>query len=265
MAKYAKWLGGGLGWAFGGPIGAVIGFALGSFYDKNTGENKAENGYQQQFRSGATSGGSFTGNPYAREQQRTRVGDFEVSLLILSAAIMKADGKVMKSELNYVKEFLQKQVGAEKAKEALPMLKEILQQDISVRQICLQIRANMPHAMRLQLMHYLFGIANADKHVDSQEFNVLHTIANYLGISPKDFNSMAAMFKARDVKSAYEILEISSSATDSEVKKAYRKMAVKYHPDKVAQLGEAHQSAAKEKFLKVQEAYEQIKKERGIA
>ena len=262
MAKYGKWLGGGLGWAFGGPIGAVIGFALGSFYDNNTADKEAKN-YQQDYRSGSA-GGAFGGNPY-RTHRQTKVGDFEVSLLVLSAAVMKADGKVLRSELNYVKEFLKGQVGADKAKEALPMLKEILEKDVSVRQICLQIRANMPHPMRLQLMHYLFGIANADKHVSDDEFQVLHTIANYLGISPKDFSSMAAMFKARDIKSAYEILEIEKSASDGEVKKAYRKMAVKYHPDKVSQLGESHQKAAKEKFLKVQEAYEQIKKERGIA
>lgn len=259
MAKYGKWLGGGLGWAFGGPIGAIIGFALGSFYDSNTGEDKAQ---QHQFRS--QSGDPFGRNPYQQRAQ-TRVGDFEVSLLILSAAVMKADGKVMKSELNYVKEFLKKQVGEQKAIEALPMLKEILEKDISVRQVGMQIRANMPHAMRLQLMHYLFGIANADKYVDSQELHVLQTIANYLGISGKDFHSIAAMFKARDVASAYEILEIEKGATDTEVKKAYRKMALKYHPDKVAQLGEEHKNAAKEKFVKVQEAYEQIKKERGMA
>jgi DnaJ like chaperone protein len=263
MAKYGKWLGGGLGWAFGGPIGAVIGFALGSFYDNNTADKETRQ-YDSGYRRTGSTGDAFGGNPY-RSQRQTRVGDFEVSLLILSAAVMKADGKVMKSELNYVKEFLKGQVGEAKAKQALPMLKEILEKDVSVRQICLQIRANMPHPMRLQLMHYLFGIANADKFVDSQEFQVLHTIANYLGISPKDFSSMSAMFKAKDIKSAYEILEINKGATDSEVKKAYRKMAVKYHPDKVSQLGESHQKAAKEKFLKVQEAYEQIKKERGFA
>ena len=258
MAKYGKWLGGGLGWAFGGPIGAVIGFALGSFYDNNTKDKEA------QTYDGGYNRAQAGRDPFGRSQQQTRVGDFEVSLLILSAAVMKADGKVMKSELNYVKEFLHKQVGVEKAKEALPMLKEILNQDISVRQVCLQIRANMQHPLRLQLMHYLFGIANADKFVDSEEYQVLHTIANYLGISPKDFNSMSAMFKAKDIQSAYEILEIDKSVTDSEVKKAYRRMAVKYHPDKVSTLGEDHKKAAKEKFIKVQEAYEQIKKERGI-
>jgi DnaJ like chaperone protein len=68
----------------------------------------------------------------------------------------------------------------------------------------------------------------------------------------------------KDTTSAFKILEIESTATDDEVKKAYRKMAMKYHPDKVRGLGEQHEKSANEKFLKVQEAYEQIKKERGI-
>jgi DnaJ like chaperone protein len=117
--------------------------------------------------------------------------------------------------------------------------------------------------MRLQLIHYLFGIARADGHVDSNEVNTVQTIANYLNVSSKDFDSIKAMFY-KDVNSAYQILEITSSANEDEIKKAYRKMAIKYHPDKVSALGEEFQKAAKEKFQKVQEAYETIKKEKGI-
>jgi DnaJ like chaperone protein len=68
----------------------------------------------------------------------------------------------------------------------------------------------------------------------------------------------------KDAKSAYSVLEISHSATDDEVRSAYRRMAMKYHPDKVATLGPEVQKAAEEKFRKIQEAYETIKKERGL-
>lgn len=64
--------------------------------------------------------------------------------------------------------------------------------------------------------------------------------------------------------SAYKILEIEPSATDSEIKKAYRKMAVKYHPDKVAHLGKEIQKTAEEKFKAVSDAYSEIKKKRNI-
>jgi DnaJ like chaperone protein len=246
MAKFAKWIGGGLGWALTGgtPIGAIIGFAIGSAIDKARGN--------------VSDGGSDTGARY-----QTRSGDFGVSLLILSASVMKADGKVLKSELAYVKEFFTKQFGAEKTAEFMRILKGVLEQDVKLKEVCQQIRFNMQHPMRLQMLHFLFGIAQADQNVDEAEVRVIEQIASYLGISRSDFESIKAMFY-KSADSAYKILEIQEEATDIEVKKAYRKMAVKYHPDKVSGAGGEVQNAAKDKFLKVQEAYETIKKKRGM-
>lgn len=243
--KFGKWLGGGLGWAFGGPLGGVLGFALGSMFDAADVTVQTDKG---------TRPGS-TGN---------HVGDFAISLLVLSAAVMKSDGKTMKSELDYVKKFLVHHFGETNAQQQIGLLKEILQQEIPLRDVCFQIKQYMPHSERLQLLHYLFGISQADGHVHELELQTIYTIANYLGISHADFNSLKAMY-FKDTESDYKILEIEKTATDEEVKKAYRKMAVKYHPDKVASLGEEVQKAANEKFQKVQQAYENIKKQRGFS
>ena len=113
-------------------------------------------------------------------------------------------------------------------------------------------------------MHYLFQLANADREIHGNELDMLTRIASYLGISKKDYMSIKAMFVIQNNESVYAILEISKSSTNDDVKKAYRRMAVKYHPDKVSHLGPEHQKAAKEKFQKLTEAYERIKKERGI-
>ncbi|MGZ6523384.1 MAG: DnaJ domain-containing protein, partial [Bacteroidia bacterium] len=137
-------------------------------------------------------------------------------------------------------------------------------QDIPLQQVCFQIKQYMPHSERLQIIHYLFGIAKADGHVHELELQTINTISNYLGVSVADFNSLKAMY-FRDVNSDYLILEIEQSASDEDVKKAYRKMAVKFHPDKVAALGDEVQKAAKEKFQKVQSAYDNIKKQRGFS
>lgn len=258
----AKWIGGGLGWTFGGPIGGLIGFALGAMLDNASGVVPHQETYEKQRGSSAN---------YAN----TQAGDFGMSLIILSAAVMKADNRIMKSELDFVKSYMVQQFGASQAKELISALKEVLKQQIPTRQVCLQIRANMSHPMRLQLLHYLFGVAYADNQAHQAELSVLNTMARYLGISQKDFYSIHAMFgggyqsgstrKQPSTANAYAILEIEKGVSDEAVKKAYRKMAKKYHPDKVAALGPEFQKAAKEKFQKVQQAYETIKKSRGMS
>jgi DnaJ like chaperone protein len=234
---YGKWIGGGLGWAFGGPIGAILGFMFGSMVD----------GMQS---------GSY-------EYSGTRRGDFGVSLMVLAAAVMKADGKVVKSELEYVKKFLKMQFGEEEGQNKIMMLKEILQQDYNVQEVAQQIRQFMEYPSRLQLLHFLFGISLADGSYHAREIDMIEAISAYLGIRQADLNSIKAMF-VKDVDSAYKILEITKNASDEEVKKAYHKMAVKYHPDKVAHLGDEVRRAATEKFQKLNAAYEEIKKQRGI-
>lgn len=251
MGKYGKWVGLGLGWALGGPIGGVLGLVFGSMFDGMQG------GSSHQFQSGA--------HPYdiGAGERKTRPGDFAASLIILAAAVMKADGKVLKSELDYVKQFFNQQFGEQLAIDNMLLLREVLKQDVNVQQVAQQIRQYMDAASRLQLLHFLFGISGADGHVHSKEVEEIRKISNFLGIRTPDFESIKAMFY-KDVYSSYKVLETTPDASDDEVKKAYRKMATKYHPDKVNHLGPEFQKAAKEKFQQVQAAYEQIKKERGM-
>lgn len=251
--SYAKWIGGALGWAMGGPIGGVIGFALGAMADDDSFRGSKKTGTGQQSRQAR----------YEQYRHHTQTGDFSSALLVLSAAVMKADNKLLKVELDFIRDFFVRQFGSDVASMQIKVLREILQKDIPLKDVCDQIRYYMEHSMRLQLMYYLFGIAKADGQVDKKEIHVLETIANHLGINEKDFQSLKAMHY-KDTDGAYKILEIEKSASDDEVKKAYRKMAMKYHPDKVRGLGEQHEKSANEKFLKVQEAYEHIKKERNF-
>ena len=193
----------------------------------------------------------------------TSAGDFNASLLVLSAAMMKADGKVLKSELNYVKTYLQHQFGEETASEYLLALRDITKQEINVKSVCHQIKFYMNHSNRLLLMQYLLGIAKADNDLHGSEVYLIMEIGRYMGISEKDIHSMLGIQRGAG-KAPYEILEIPQDASDQEVKKAYRRMANKYHPDKVSNLGEEHKQAAEERFIEVQKAYEVIKKSRGM-
>lgn len=237
MAKYSKWIGGGLGWAFGGPIGGLMGFFIGSVVDSMSISTV--------------------------QMQTTQSGDFTASLIVLAAAIMKADGKVMKSELDFIKAFFIQNFGVADTAVKLKILQDVLNKDIDISAVCNQIKNYMDFSSRLQLMHFLFGLANADGNVDAREESLIHDISVYLDIPASDYNSIKAMFIA-DTEQYYKILEIDKSATNEEIKKAYRKMALKYHPDKVTHLGEQYQKAAHEKFHQVNNAYNALKKERGI-
>ena len=239
MGKFTKWIAGGLGWAFFGPLGGLLGYAVGSAFDGNN-QNRSR-----------------------RIEGSTTTGDFALSLLVLVAAVMKADGKVLKSELDYVKVYFVKNFGEDSAVEAIRMLKDLLRQEIDVVGVSLQIKSRLDYSSRLQMMHFLYGIASADGEIVQSEKNLIQSIAGYLNINQKEADSIMSMFVA-STDAAYKILEITSDASNDEVKKAYRNMAKKYHPDKVSYLGEDFKKAANEKFRKLNDAYEQIKKERGL-
>jgi DnaJ like chaperone protein len=242
MGIFGKWLGGGLGFVMGGPIGGLLGFLVGSVIDSTTVQTSS----------------------YSTRSARTTQGDFGMSLLVLVGAVMKADGKIVKSELDYVKQFFARQFGQESAKQALLMLKDILKQEIPVEDVCIQIRGNMDYSSRLQLLHLLFNVSLADTQIHPAEISIIEKIAGYLGVASSDFISIKNMF-IPETDSSYKILEIDPSCTNDDVKKAYRRMAMKYHPDKVSHLGDDFRKTADEKFKKVNEAYNRIKKERNMA
>lgn len=243
MAKYGKWIGAGLGFVMGGPLSALLGLFIGSTFDNIT--------------NAATPTGD---NPASPNNGR---GDFMFSLLVLATAMMKADGRIMRSELDYVKEFLKRNFGLEATQEAMGMIKKLSEQHIPLQEVCMQIRYNMAPASRTQLLYFLVGIAKADGNVCSHEIELLEQISDMLGIDKTTFNSIKSMHYD-DLESAYRILGVSSSATDEEVKKAYRKMALENHPDKVSHLGEDIRKAAEEKFTQINVAYEKIKKQRNM-
>lgn len=223
-----------LGWAFAGPIGGILGVIFAGSSDKS---------YKQVAQSQA--------------------GDFMVSLLVLFAKVMKADGKLLKSELDYVKSFLKRNLSRQQSQVFIKMFQEILKQEYSTAEVCKQIQKSMDHPSRLELLHVLFGLSASDGEIHPEEVRVIHTISGYINISNKDYESIKAIF-IKDIDSAYKILEIDASASDGQVKKAYRKMAVKYHPDKVAHLGKEIQKTATEKFKAVNDAYTEIKKQRNF-
>lgn len=242
MLKFGKWIAGGLGWALGGPLGALLGFMLGAALEEQ-GSIKTK-----------------TGKPQGRGGQ----GDFAVSLMALFSTVMRADGKVMRSELDQVKHFLRTSFGQDAARDMLYLLRQMLKRQVALPSVCAQINRHMRYPSRLELLHLLYSIARADGLISPAEQAIIDRISTLLRINLADRASIRAMFNQSKQDSIYKILNTTPGASDEEVKKAYRKMALKYHPDKVAHLGPEFQEKAREKFLAVQKAWESIKKQRGI-
>lgn len=255
-----KWILGGLGFVLGGPIGALIGVFIGSLFDSS--DHVLTGGDETGGSDSETGQGSGT---YSRTYQRASVGDIRVSMVVLFACVMKADGRVMKSEVNYIKPFLLKNYGEYGTKEALHLLKELLQKDIDPIAVSQQIAQHINYSTRLEIVHILFDLAKADGEVSEAEENMISLIATNMRVQDADYRSLLSLYrKHSDPDWAYTALEIEPSASDEEVKKAYRRMAMKYHPDKVANAGEEVRQQATEKFRSINEAYETIKLGRGM-
>ena len=244
-----KWILGGLGFVVGGPIGALIGVFIASMLD----ESKS----------------TLNDNESARTmnygRRRATQGDISVSIIVLLACVIKADGRVLKVEINYIKPFLVRTFGEEQAKQALALLKQLLNEQIDPVAVSRQMAQYINYSTRLELVRLLLEVSNSDGDIAPQELNVIEIIATNMAVQQADYHSLLALYQRhKDVNWAYTALEISPSATNDEVKKAYRRMAMKYHPDKVANAGEELRKQATDKFRGINEAYEHIKKQRGM-
>lgn len=236
----------------------LVSFIAKQFTGNNSSNNNAYRDFQRQFQQQFNQG--HNSNYY---RQRISQNDFATALLVLSAEVMKSDGNPLKSELNYVREFFYRQFSQEFAKKQMLEFRDILKKNFDIQQVCNLIKQAQPPQQRSVLIQYLFGIAKADGQVSEKEVKTINRISIMLEIPSYEFEQLKAMFFKNTID-FYKTLGIEKNSTDDEVKKAYRKMAIKHHPDKFANMGEEYQKAAKEKFQKIQEAYESIKKERGI-
>lgn len=255
---FGYFIGGFLGFMSGGPLGALAGIVLGGWFEKML---KAVNTPETQ--------GTFHSQEQIYQGQRN---SFLFSLLVLASYIIKADGKVMHSEMELVRNMLRQNFGEAGRQQGEDILSKLfdeqkrvgaLQFRNTVCQCCEQIARNMDYAQRLQLLNFLVMISQADGKVDPTEIVAMKECAQWMRMNADEVDSMLGMGKD-DLESAYQVLGVSPDASDAEVKKAYRRLALNHHPDKVAALGDDVRKAAEKKFQKINDAKERIWKARGL-
>lgn len=253
MSFVGRIIGGGLGWALMGPLGAILGYGIGSLFDKGA-QTKARYGFDVK--------------PDRREYAQSRPGEqtpgaFATALVVLFAAIGAADRRVTRSEIDYIRGYFNEKFGAANATDLMMIFERVVNQNIDYRAVSAQVKENLDYYSRLQLLQMLYGLAQADGQIDAVENTVLNRISFDLGIDSRDQVSIRSLY-FEEGNGDYKVLGLTPEATDEEVKKAYRTLVSKYHPDKVSHLGEEFVGIANEKFIAIKDAYEKIRQERGI-
>ena len=273
---FGKWIGGYLGFMIAGPLGALAGVVLGALFDGLVGSFSSGGEYIGNDSSWGSRNDSSYRETYGNAQQ-VNMGDrnsFLFSILVLISYIARADQKVMHSEMEMIRQFLRQNFGEGAVTQGEQILRKLFDQqkqmgDASFRnaviQSCQQISMNLSYSQRLQMLSFLAQVARADGIVDPREVNALREVARALGLSDREVDSMLNLSDgSTNLEAAYKVLEISPNATDDEVRKAYKKLALKHHPDRVATLGEDVKRAAEKKFQEINAAKDLIYKARGM-
>ncbi|MBF1525236.1 MAG: TerB family tellurite resistance protein [Prevotella pallens] len=271
-----KWIGSALGWILSGGnvLGAIAGYCIGSLLSEATSTAERENGFNGN---GNTFRNDYSDTQFNQRPFEEDRNSFLFSMLVLSSYIIKADGKIMHSEMNCVRNFLRNNFGEQAVRQGEDILLKLFEMQKqqgattfkeTIRKSCVEISFHMNIGQRLQLLDYLIIIAKVDGTVSPEEVYALKEVATYLGLSAQDVDSMLNMEASSNqqigLDEAYKILGISPNATNDEVKAAYRKMALKHHPDRVSTLGDDVREAAEKKFQEINNAKERIYKARGL-
>ena len=253
-----KWIAGYLGWIVFGPLGGILGFLLGSFFESAS-------------LSGITGSEGRMGAMGGDQQQGDR-NSFLLSMLAMAAYIIKADGRVMHSEMELVRNFLRQNFGEQAAGQGNEILLRLFEQEKqqgadafrdTIRRCCSEAARYLDYSGRLQMLQFLVMLAQADGRVDRSEEAALKEVAVWMQLRESDVDSMLHL-QGDSLEDAYQVLGVSPKATDEELKKAYRRLALEHHPDRVAKLGDDVRQAAEKKFQEINAAKERIWKARGL-
>ena len=246
MAKYEKWLGAGLGFVVGGPIGGLLGFITGSMLERGQGDAK---------------------------EISQNISEFEVNLMVLASHFIKIDGRVSMSEIQFTEQFLNTHFDPSQATERRQILNHCLQKEYDLDVACGQIRMNTSHSTKVQVVRFLMDLALCDGELSEREHYFIFKIAGFLNVNDVEYRRIRNEHTnegqaynggyTSTSTSYYSILEVSETATYEEIRASYRKLVLKYHPDRNKDASEAERKKLAAKFQQIQEAYDILKAQKG--
>jgi DnaJ like chaperone protein len=264
MNWWGKILGGTFGFFLGGPLGAMFGAAIGHNFDKGLNTNNAQ-------------GGARFGR-----QERVQTAFFTATFSVMGH-MCKADGRVSEDEIILAKQVMsQMDLNAGQKKAAMNLFQEGKKTGFPIDEVLKQLRQEIGFRPNLQKMFIEIQLytAYADGTMHASEKKILLKICRVFRISDAVFNQMAAAISGEvhhrqsagnrsagiSLKDAYAVLGINKDVSDTEAKKAYRRLMSQHHPDKLVSKGlpEEMIKLAEQRTHEIRTAYEKIKEARGM-
>jgi DnaJ like chaperone protein len=244
MSWFGKVVGGTLGFSIAGPLGAVIGGVIGNQFDKKIGDSTQK-----------------------LDDHEEKQMVFFVSVFSMLAKIAGADGKFLSSEKKVIDEFMNKNLKLDKESRqfAIDVFNKAGSKNTSFEEYAEQFYSYFKDEkdMLLSMVDLMVNLAASDDEYHHREEKFIKKACNIFKISEHEYESIEAQYIAgAGLEKYYKILDLSPDAEFSKVKKRYRSMAKDYHPDNIIGKGlpEEFVDFAEEKFKKIQNAYEEIKK-----
>jgi len=250
MSWLGAGIGAGIGAVIGGPIGAGIGAWVGSSVSRS---------YARVQHAGAA-GGGFIGMGQEEAQSI-----FFVALFSMLAKMAKADGRVSSEEADLVNNLSRTQIkmDAEDRKAAAVIFKNALGDDYTIYDYAEQyMRVAGSPQMCEMVYRLLFAVAYADQELHPAEDEILKTLPGHLGLDQSHYRILREEFHGQqaDIGESYKILGCSPDSSDTEVKRAYRKLCMEYHPDKIAAKGlpDGFMKFAEQQMQQINDAYQSV-------
>ena len=265
MSIWGKVVGGAVGFALGGPLGAILGAVAGHAYDFSRGERKRIGDAGGRDEDEAPPRGTWQ-RARRKAEDDLRQAAFATAAVVLSAKMAKADGAVTREEIDVFKRRFR--VPASEEKKVGALFDEARRTATGFEPYALQLARlfrNQPAVLE-ELLDVLFEIARADGEVGEAEVAFLHRVATIFGLEDRDFDRVHATHGRRGQANPYAILGVDRSATDDEVKTAYRKLVRENHPDRLIAQGmpEDFIEVANDKMATINDAYDRIRKSRKM-
>jgi DnaJ like chaperone protein len=192
-------------------------------------------------------------------QQRAHQKEIEASILVLAAAVIRCDKNYTEATEKYINDFLARQFGGRNTVQRTKAVNEHVEMgtEAYINIACKELKLLATEDSRIHILHFLFGVADADEYINAKEMRCIQRISGYLGVTDKDFKRVKNSFVREN--NPYKILELEEGVTLAEVKAAYRRMILKFHPDKKGE--SMSEEEANIKFRAIQKAFETIKRE----